>query len=267
MSNWINIQRLYDFAFQESATDLIFTIHKLRSQGAFLHVAQTEMATKLQTNDYQLHDSTEKALISMERKVVQSTLIPISSMLDDITKSSNAYHSAKRNLVSLGLARSASEIVMARLVKHMKPDMNPSTMSPMPPVFLENKGAATKTLPPIVPLGEGGGSSARDGQGVGVLGRLRDNVEQGVTARDFAKNLPQNTDAGLSRCEARRNHSIARQVPSVFSLSMLQSSTADTPLAIENAAREYLRNRLERFEFASSGGLYANGFQFPEAPA
>ncbi|KAF9084119.1 Small nuclear RNA activating complex, polypeptide 1, 43kDa [Mortierella sp. AD031] len=81
-------------------------------------------------------------------------------------------------------------------------------------------------------------------------------VEEGQMDADV-----QATDDVRGRARWKRTQP---RLPTAFPLSMLQSTTSNIATQMEDVVRDYYKHRLQRFEYATSGGLTMNDNEYPE---
>ncbi|KAF8933599.1 hypothetical protein BGZ58_006239 [Dissophora ornata] len=314
---WQNLELLYQIAFEYDATDLIYVIHKLRDRGAFLYVAQNDRISKeLRDENADLLDRTERTLVRMEKKINASPLVPVDTLLSDLSKMAAMYHEAKADLVSLSLARRSSEMVMAHLSKLKPPDLNIREATPLP-AFLKDKMIAREAPSGISARSAATIATTADDSSLRSANKNVARIPEPLPDRPlimFEQLPPTSEDATFSSSDTRpdpnqnftsvlateppvsestasigspnqnyrnpdyddiapraspskkRHAKRPVTLPNVFSYSMLQASRADFPQKIENISRNYIRDRIARFEFAATGGLPRNEYRFPETP-
>ncbi|KAF9181027.1 hypothetical protein BGZ50_005757 [Haplosporangium sp. Z 11] len=281
---WQRLEHLYQAAFECDATDLIYVIHKLRDRNAFLYVAQVERTSKeLKDVNVDLRERLERSLIRMEKKATDNPLVPIKPLLQDLSSMTLKYHDAKVDLVSLSLAERASVLVLNQLKKKELSEIDIRTVKPVP-AFL---GAEPKSSPSTISTAYNNVNTNRrntlrnadknaDGEGVSVTfsetsaeppETVAVGAEPSIGVESMSVPAPIPTDSGFPResvasCKA----SPMSTLPSIFTLSMLQASTAVFPVVVEDKIREFYRNRMSRFEFAAAGNLPMNSYRFPRPP-
>ncbi|KAI1309727.1 Small nuclear RNA activating complex, polypeptide 1, 43kDa [Mortierella claussenii] len=281
IATWQNLQFLYQLGFEYDATDLIFIVHRLRERNAFLYVAEyDELSKSLAEQDSELRSRDENTLIRMEKKMNSDILMPLDGLLKEVPRMAAAYHEAKCDLVSLSLARRASEKVMTALRPKKPPNMDPFKVKPIPE-FLK-----TEIDPDCFPSDVTSHSrTSRSAEQINpAADREQDvvieSIEDSAAPKDGEPAVPsQPATGGLNEgalgagqavggVAAAPNDTSAQpdlHLPFVFPLSMLQASQGNLPLRMEAMVRDYYKDRIARYEYAISGGLPANDYTFPES--
>ncbi|KAG0302953.1 hypothetical protein BGZ98_007107 [Dissophora globulifera] len=294
---WQNLELLYQIAFDHDATDLIYVIHKLRDKGAFMYTAQNEkLSRELRDANTDLHHRGERTLIRMEKKINASPLVPVKPLLMDLPHIATLYREAKADLVALSLARRSSEMVMEHLSSLRPTDLDMRGVTPLPPFVKDRTVSAHPSG--TSPVGQLYSDSAQGIAGsladktvaaihhplshrpLSVFEREQQQKQEGAlpaetvdypmdTERDSTytprASRPEGDYSALGAISSKRGKKKRSLLPYVFPFSMLQASRADFLVPIENITRNYLRDRMVRLEFTTSGGLPRNDYQFPES--
>ncbi|KAI9234438.1 MAG: hypothetical protein BYD32DRAFT_89270 [Podila humilis] len=125
------LDTIYEQAMGMKASDLVFTMHKLWTAEAFQFVAQhNRTGKKLDDDVKQVNLSVERSLITMEKKINEQSLIPAEPIANDLYHAAKSYHAAKLGLTSVGLAKKASEVMMAHLQSLKPVDMDIAKAQP-----------------------------------------------------------------------------------------------------------------------------------------
>ncbi|KAF9944423.1 hypothetical protein BGZ70_004654 [Mortierella alpina] len=267
-----SIDLLYNLAFEYSATDLIYIIHAMREvREAFVYVAENEKVHKRLMNDNEsIRTMLERTLIHTERAITDKSLIPVEPLLFDLSKMAYDYHQAKSDLVSLGLSRRSSVLVMRELKKQIRPGMNLLEASPVPEFLKENDLTATHANKTADQRSRVGGKNPEgDAESdemeidftASTTASCKDNSRAGADTDAEAESTSALNEDVLqeSILEPRANYPI----PRIFNLSMLQASVSDFPVRIEDMLRQFGKDRMRRFEFAAAGELASHMYQFP----
>ncbi|KAF9354419.1 Small nuclear RNA activating complex, polypeptide 1, 43kDa [Mortierella sp. NVP85] len=298
---WQNMEMLYQLGFEYDVTDLIFIIHKLRQRGAFVYVAQNTGITKeLKQESQSLRDRTEKALIRMEKKMNETPFVPYHTMITDLKTIASRYIQAKADIVSVSLAKRASEMVMARLVESNPSSLDlhgvkpiPTFLIPRPPsqsaqvdddtAMISADDAVVSNEPTLDQHDET--MNCADDEPMFDLDRPLPTFEElidshRVTSTRNDSVSESNPTPGTSYKPQMGRHTVAGPriseqisriatvpLPSVFPQSILQASTTIFPVYVEDISRRYNQCRVARQEFAAAGGLPQNDYKFPQMPA
>ena len=191
-------------------------------------------------------------------------------LLFDLSKMAYDYHQSKSDLVSLGLSRKSSVLVMRELKKQIRPGMNLMKASPVPEFLKENDPSATHTNKTAGERSRVGGENPEGNAESDEMGlyftasataSCDDTSRVGADADTEAEStLAPNEDVlQESIIEPRANYPI----PRIFNHSMLQASVSDFPVRIEDMLRQFGKDRMRRFEFAAAGELSNHMYQFP----
>ncbi|KAF9298648.1 hypothetical protein BGZ74_009290 [Mortierella antarctica] len=243
------------------ATDLVFTMHKLWTGEVFQFVAQHNRAGKKLDDVEDVNLFVEKSLISMEKKINEQSLIPAEPIANELYQAAKSYHAAKLGLTSVGLAKKASEVMMAHLQSLKPADMDIAKAQPnlrrsdMRDVASEDTSMTNRESRKDGDDGEAGAgecdvemdevSSTAPHSGMGTVDGQSTKRRRDSNLPDLTKRVP---------------------LPSIFPVSMLEASQGLISLEIEQRMRAHLYNRVHRVEYASSGGLQQNDNKFVEPP-
>ncbi|KFH64066.1 hypothetical protein MVEG_09891 [Podila verticillata NRRL 6337] len=259
------LDTIYEQAMGMKASDLVFTMHKLWTAEAFQFVAQhNRTGKKLDDDVKQVNLSVERSLITMEKKINEQSLIPAEPIANDLYHAAKSYHAAKLGLTSVGLAKKASEVMMAHLQSLKPVDMDIAKAQP-------NLRRASDGVSDVSDVPEGasmtnrGNSKDRDD---GEAGARESDVEmEGSSTTPLSE---MGSDASGQSTKRRRANlpDLTKRVPlpSIFPVSMLEASQGLISFEIEQLMRTHLYNRVHRVEYASSGGLQQNDYKFVEPP-
>ncbi|KAF9317466.1 hypothetical protein BG003_000728 [Podila horticola] len=124
------LDTIYQHAMDLKASDLVFTLHRLWTAEAFQFVAQHNRAGKKLDDVEEVNLLVEKSLISMEKKINEQSLIPAEPIANELYQIAKSYHAAKLGLTSVGLAKKASEVMMAHLQSLKPADMDIAKAQP-----------------------------------------------------------------------------------------------------------------------------------------
>ncbi|KAG0362595.1 hypothetical protein BG005_004942 [Podila minutissima] len=258
---FFTLDTIYQHAMDLKATDLVFTMHKLWTGEAFQFVAQHNRAGKKLDDVEDVNLFVEKSLISMEKKINEQSLIPAEPIANELYQAAKSYHAAKLGLTSVGLAKKASEVMMAHLQSLKPADMDIAKAQPnlrrsdMRDVTSEDTSMTNRESRKDGDDGEAGAgecdvemdevSSTAPHSGMGTVDGQSTKRRRDSNLPDLTKRVP---------------------LPSIFPVSMLEASQGLISLEIEQRMRTHLYNRVHRVEYASSGGLQQNDNKFVEPP-
>ncbi|KAF9357632.1 hypothetical protein BGX26_003364 [Mortierella sp. AD094] len=278
ITSWQNLELLYKIGFEHDLTDLIFVVHKLRRQNAFVYVAQNDRSTeKLVGENPDLQEKTEKVLIRLENKLNSASLVPTDALLRDVSKLAATYHRVKANLASVSLARRSSHIVMRHLRKMKAPEMDPREARPVPAFLRQSGGYADSSKQSnafsnpnrVTDMNYDSSSIVEMSSSKQSRGDVRDN--EGTTALAEYEGSRSTAATHESPNNSHTEHEVVdddnpkdprEHLPFIFPLSMLQASRSEFPVQIEEMVRNYHRGRMARYEFATAGGLPRNDYSF-----
>ncbi|KAK3825384.1 MAG: small nuclear RNA activating complex, subunit SNAP43-domain-containing protein [Benniella sp.] len=298
---WQNMEMLYQLGFEYDITDLIFIIHKLRQRGAFVYVAQNTGITKeLKQESQSLRDRTEKALIRMEKKMNETPFVPYHTMLTDLKTIASRYIQVKSDIVSVSLARRASEMVMARLIESNPSSLDLHGVKPIPTFLIPRPPSQSPQVDDDTAMISANNAivsneptqdqhdetmNCADDEPMFDLDRPLPTFEDLIASHRVTStrddSAPEsNPTPGTSYKPQTSRHTVAGPklseqisriatvpLPSVFPQSILQASTTIFPVYVEDISRRYNQCRVARQEFAAAGGLPQNDYKFPQMPA
>ncbi|KAF9400866.1 hypothetical protein BGX21_003346 [Mortierella sp. AD011] len=281
ITSWQNLELLYKIGFEHNLTDLIFVIHKLRRQNAFVYVAQNDRTTEnLVGESPDLQAKTERVLIRLENKLNSSNLVPTDALMREVSRLAAAYHRVKGNLASVSLARRSSHIVMRHLRKIKTPDMDPREAKPVPAFLRQSEEYADSLRHSnafanpnrVTGVNYDSSSIAEMNLDKQSHGDIRNNER--TTALEEYGGSRSTAATHESTRNSRSEHGIDgdnpkdphEHLPFIFPLSMLQASGSEFPIKIEEMVRNYHRSRLARYVFVTAGGLPRNDFSFAGVP-
>ncbi|KAF9957792.1 hypothetical protein BGZ72_001367 [Mortierella alpina] len=198
--------------------------------------------------------------------------IPVEPLLFDLSRLACDYHQAKSDLVSLGLSRKSSVMVMRELKKQIRPGMNLLKASPIPEFLKDNGSTAANSNSAAGECSRAGGGNP-EGDAVSDLMDIdstepattscRENSRVDADVNADAESISEPNEEDVlqeSIIEPRENYPI----PRIFNLSMLQASVSDFPVRIEDMLRQFGKDRMRRFEFAAAGELSNHMYKFPQ---
>ncbi|KAG0202165.1 hypothetical protein BGX28_005246 [Mortierella sp. GBA30] len=269
---WQNLELLYRIAFNYDATDLIYVLHKLRERSAFMYVAQNDKTHKpLMDDNESIRASLENVLIHTEKKITDTSLVPVEPLLFDLSRMAAEYHQAKSDLVSLALARRSSVVVMRDLKKHIPTGLNLREAKPVPN-FLKNNSKTTPSGAGWAVSQDGGENSAGDIGQENAISNPTTAISDSATQKEphtssaayLTPNIFQDDQQDETAMQEIINPRANYPIPKIFRLSMLQASMADFPVKIEDKFRQFNKDRMKNFEFAAAGELPSHDYKFPQ---
>ncbi|KAG9321374.1 hypothetical protein KVV02_002106 [Mortierella alpina] len=272
-----NIDLMYKMAFAYSATDLIFIIHAMREvREAFVFVAENEKVHKRLMNDNEsIRTRLERTLIHTERAITAKSLVPVEPLLYDLSKLAFDYHQAKSDLVSLGLSRKSSVLVMRELKKQIRPGMNLMKASPIPEFLKENDPTTIDSNRATGERSRVGGGGNPEGDAESDMMEIDSTAPAAASCKENSRaDADANADPGPESISEPNEEEVPQEsiiepranypIPRIFNLSMLQASVSDFPVRIEDMLRQFGKDRMRRFEFTASGELAHHMYRFPQ---
>ncbi|KAG0019773.1 Small nuclear RNA activating complex, polypeptide 1, 43kDa [Podila clonocystis] len=255
------LDTIYQHATDLKASDLVFTMHKLWTADAFQFVAQHNRTGKKLDDTEEVNLFVEKSLISMEKKINEKSLIPVEPIANELYQAAKSYHAAKLGLTSVGLAKKASEVMMAHLQTLKPADMDIAKAQPnlrrsdAPDMTSEDTSLTNRGSSKDDDNGE-----ARTGEGDMEMAEMSSTAPHSGMGSAEGPSTKRRRDSNLPDLTKRV------PLPSIFPVSMLESSQGLISLEIEQRMRTHLYNRVHRVEYASAGGLQQNDNKFVEPP-
>lgn len=209
-------------------------------------------------------------------------------MLTDLKTIASHYVQVKTDIASVSLAKRASEMVMARLIKSKTPNLDLSRVKPIPRFLIprppsrphspvedaameptdetRDKYADNDLFPdaehPLLTFEDAINASLREI--ASDHGDLSHTTGECSTSRSNSTRANDRFAPGAGEFgQAPRMATVS--MPRVFPQSMLQASTTIFPVHVEDISRRYHQSRMARQEFAAAGGLPQNDYRFPQA--
>jgi hypothetical protein len=222
-------------------------------------------------------------------------------MTTDLKTIASRYIQAKADIVSVSLAKRASEMVMARLVESNPSSLDLHGVKPIPTFLIPRPSSqpppqidddtvmisannAIVSNEPTLDQHDETMNCANDEpmfdldrppppfEELIASHRVTSTRNDSVSEYDptlgtsYKPQTSRHTVAG-PRLNEQTSRIATVPLPSVFPQSILQASTTIFPVYVEDISRRYNQCRIARQEFAAAGGLPQNDYKFPQMPA